>query len=171
MKTLCAALVGLVGLLFVAPMAVADPPSWDDQINRPSRFRVLGEFLDEAVLDKETGLVWERFPLSVPNPSSWLDAQVMCNTKTVGRRKGWRLPTIQELASLIDPTIPPPGPTLPPGNPFVALSVVYWSATTNAFDIGSAWVATFLNGNVLVQGKGSTFQVWCVRGGQGVDPQ
>lgn len=171
MKTLYAALIGIVGLLMLAPLALAGPPSWDDQINRPSRFKVLRDFLDEAVLDKETGLVWERFPLSMPNPSSWLASQDMCNTKTVGRRKGWRVPTIQELASLIDPTVGPPGPTLPPGNPFVALSLVYWSATTNAFDTGGAWVVTLFNGDVFVQGKGSTFQVWCVRGGQGVDPQ
>ena len=73
-----------------------------------------------------------------------------CTARTTGGRKGWRLPSIPELASLIDPSVAPPGPTLPPGHPFLTVqSAFYWSASTVAVNPASAWVVHFLNGNVI----------------------
>jgi hypothetical protein len=51
-----------------------------------------------AVLDRETGLVWERSPS--PQKGRWINAPDICPQKQIGGRSGWRLPTIQELASL-----------------------------------------------------------------------
>src|SRR6266550_2584722 len=103
-----------------------------------------------AVLDRETGLVWEQSPSTVT--FSWFDARLHCNQLTVGNRLGWRLPTIQELASLIDPTVPSPGPVLSAGHPFsnVQTSSYYWSATTVAYinPSTSAWAVNFDNGFV-----------------------
>jgi hypothetical protein len=178
MKTLYAALIGIVVLLMVAHSAVAGPPSWDTQINIPNRFKVLKDFNIEAVLDQETGLVWEKSPETAPNPTTpqtWFSAQVSCNARTVGGRKGWRLPTIQELASLVDPT--QSSPALPSGHPFSnvqsnVLSSLYWSATTLASNTSLAWGVRLDDGGV--DGGDKTIHalhVWCVRGGQGVDPQ
>ena len=150
------------------------PPSWDQQLKCPTkancpRFIVLSNWNKAAVLDKETGLVWEQSPST--DTVTWEDAQTYCNGLTTGNRLGWRLPTLQELASLVDPTVPSPGPTLPAGHPFSNVqSDVYWSATTYASGTVSAWAVSFLGG-VISFGKTSTFYVWCVRGGQGVDPQ
>ena len=45
----------------LAPESTSVPlESWDDQINSPQRFRVIPEFNNEAVLDRETQLVWQR---------------------------------------------------------------------------------------------------------------
>jgi len=100
-------------------------------------------------------------------------AAAHCNELAVGNRKGWRLPTIQELASLIDPTVPFPGPTLPAGHPFsnVRVDRAYWSATTFSIDATSAWAVFFGNGVVPNGDKSILLFAWCVRGGQGVDPQ
>jgi len=88
----------------------------------------------------------------------------------MGNRKGWRLPTIQELASLVDSTRS--NPALPAGHPFSNVqSFYYWSATTNAADASGAWGVFFGDGSVLPLTKSSTIRAWCVRGGQGVDPQ
>src|SRR2546426_12515662 len=83
------------------------------------------------------------------------------------------LPTLQELASLVDPTVPFPGPTLPAGHPFSNVqSSAYWSATTNAANTNVAWAVFFDNGGEFVLVKSATAAfAWCVRGGHGVDPQ
>jgi hypothetical protein len=180
MKALYASLIGIVAVLIVVPLAAAGDrafPSWDKQINNTKRFKVLRDFAGAAVLDRETGLVWEQSPETAPNPTTtqaWLAAQSSCNTRTVGGRFGWRLPTIQELASLIDPNNPGGNPDLPPGYPFSNVaSSSYWSATANADPAHTnlAWVVGLDNGSVSNEDKGDPLHVWCVRGGQGVDPQ
>ena len=146
--------------------------TWDQQFPGPNRFKILSVFSNAAVLDKETGLVWERTPSSsifVPE-----DAHRHCNTLSIGNRFGWRLPTIQELASLIDPT--QANPSLPLGNPFTNINFtddLYWSATTTPIDapysVGFGGHGEVTNGGGG-GGNGSNL-VWCVRGGQGIDVQ
>ena len=155
-------------LVFARMPAKAD--TWGEPINTPDRFIVLTSFNNEAVFDRETGLVWEQSPDTTG--LNWFGAQLHCNQRSVGNRLGWRLPTIQELASLIDPTVPFPGPTLPPGHPFSNVqSSAYWSATTFATSASLAWVVVLSGGVVGAGDKSSSLFVWCARGGQGVDPQ
>ena len=169
MKMVCGILIGVVALLMVAHLALAGPPSWDEQINKPSRFTVLSDFNDKAVLDKETGLVWEQSPDT--NTRAWSSALVQCYQREVGGRKGWRLPTIEELASLVDTSNS--SPALPSGHPFTLTSAqeegFYWSATTNASVASLAWVVHLGSGIVASVDKSFTGLVWCVRGGQGID--
>jgi len=168
----------VIGGAFMVAAGTADAidlKAWDNQINNPGRFKVLDDFAGAAVLDKETQLVWEQSPETAPHsttPFFWFAAQISCNVRNVGGRKGWRLPTIQELASLIDPTIAPPGPTLPLGHPFSNVqSSSYWSATTLGEHTSDAWGVFFRDGVTFTGGKADSNHVWCVRGGQGVDPQ
>ena len=151
-------------------------PSWDQTLpctalNNCPRFIVLSNMGSAAVLDRETGLVWEK-SLDGVNTHSWLGAHVTCNEKTVGNRGGWRLPTIQELRSLIDfDPANTSNPRLPPGHPFANVQgrPFYWSATSVG-DSGLAFGSRF-DGGTLVAGlsKDSSRLVWCVRGGQGHD--
>ncbi len=153
------------------------PPTWDqtlqcDTTACPRFVLVMG---GAGVLDKNTGLVWQQSPNST-DTDDWIGAQNRCNRAKTGGLLGWRLPTIQELASLIDPTVIAPGPKLPSGHPFANIqSDIYWSATTSAFNTSTAWfVWTNLGGGSSVGGgeaKTNLHYVWCVRGGSGVDPQ
>jgi hypothetical protein len=70
------------------------------------------------------------------------------------------------------------GPALAPGHPFnnvhsSQVSPGYWSATTTAADSGFAWFVSFSFGSVGDGNKSFSdiLAAWCVRGGQGVDPQ
>ena len=85
---------------------------------------------------------------------------------TVGGRKGWRLPALPELASLVDPSVASPGPTLSAGHPFLAVqSANYWSASAHVDSPTLTWGVGFSNGVVLGVNKAFDQRVWCVRGG------
>jgi hypothetical protein len=148
-------------------------PAWDQKLQCDTqatcpRFIVLSNWNNQAVLDRETGLVWERSPST--STFTWSNAQLHCNLLTVANRIGWRLPTLQELASLVDRG--QSFPALPTGHPFSNVqSSFYWSAATFAIVASFAWGVFFDSGNVSFDDKSVTFFVWCVRGGQGVDPQ
>jgi uncharacterized protein DUF1566 len=104
--------------------------SWDRRIDKAQRrFKLLNDFNTDAVLDKETGLLWERSPIK--NAVAWPNARLMCAQKAVGGRGGWRLPTFNELASLVDPAITDPTiPRLPAGHPFLDVQAAsYWLTT------------------------------------------
>ncbi len=154
-------------------------PAWDQKLDCNSsancpRFVELSNWNGEAVLDRETGLVWEKSPTTTPR--TWLLASVSCVQKTVGNRKGWRLPMVQELMSLVDPA--QSNPVLPPGHPFNNVQTVfgYWSAT-KAFQVSlssqSAFVVEYGTGTLSAFDRSDSLDVigWCVRGGQGVETQ
>src|SRR5438034_485240 len=93
-----------------------------------------------------------------------------CWAQVVGGRRGWRLPSFAELSSLVDADVAQPGPTLPPGHPFLNVqSSNYWSATTRAVDPTVALTVDFNLGNVFAFSKSTIFSVWCVRGGMNAD--
>jgi hypothetical protein len=172
MSTLSLRLIAMVVFTLLAPASARAQALWGEPINTPGdRFIVLESYANQAVYDKETGLVWEQSPSTTTR--TWLFAQIHCNQKTGGNRKGWRLPTIQELASLVDPNNPGGNPDLPPGHPFSSDVQVfyYWSATSVAGSAGVAWVVHFFDGFVGTSNKADNLFVWCVRGGQGVDAQ
>ena len=133
------------------------------------RFVILSAFNSEAVLDKETGLVWERSPQTAS--TRWIAARRTCNEKNVGGQKGWRLPSLEELTSLVDPSVAPPGPTLPPGHPFLTVqSTVYWSATRVEEDARGSWAVHFgLGGGATFINWAHSVQSWCVRDGMNVN--
>lgn len=145
-------------------------PSWDQKLPAATRFIVLTNWNSEAVLDRETGLVWERSPDT--RQTDWLEARYACANKEVGRRQGWRLPAFVELSSLRDPSAP--NLTLPAGHPFTnVLGTWYWSATetpatgTHSTDNIGVWVVPF-QAFAAISGVGnvnsSNRPYWCVRG-------
>jgi len=133
-----------------------------------SRFKCVFDNL--AVLDLETGLVWER--LLGTSEAPWAAAESLCLGSYTGGRGGWRLPTYEEFQSLID-TNASASPYLPEGHPFVNPSPDkgYWTATTVSTNASFARVAFLdLGGGVApkVSADPADFRrYWCVRGGHG----
>ena len=139
------------GMSVAGPIEPTDPPgptmhTLDELYNKPvwkmfdkvftdwpanPRFAVCDngttETRDDMVFDKETGLVWERDTSAKTSYETLsLDwALLVCNEMErysfLGRGDGWRLPTLQELASLIDRTHY--YPVLPSGHPFLNVNM------------------------------------------------
>lgn len=118
-----------------------------------------------AVLDKETGLVWEQSPATITH--NWASARMQCAAvRTTGGRRGWRLPSMYEQSSLYDPGNGGGNPDLPAGHPFSNVqNSIYWSATTSAENPTTAAWFVNSNGGAGVNAKASDYFVWCVRSG------
>ncbi len=141
------------------------PPTWSQKLPVAERFElVMG---DEAVLDKETGLVWAQDANLYNGNITWQQAIDYCRNLSIADRKGWRLPTVEELASLVDST--QTHPCIPSGHPFInvqsATVSYYWSSTTYEGDSTRAWCVTMSSGYVGYGIKSASHFVWPVRGG------
>ena len=149
-------------------------PSWNEKLPCDSpqdctRFVVLSDWGGSAVLDKETGLVWERTPgTSLIN---WHQAEMGCNRRIVGGRMGWRLPTVQELSRLANGiSMQYSVVVLPAGHPFQLSRYVYWTTTLSAANPSpqfpaEAWLVAFFSSVPWTEPTSTLKTAWCVRGG------
>jgi Protein of unknown function (DUF1566) len=178
--------LGLVAVCWLGPGARLSsaqgayfpPPAWNQKLPASTRF-VLTLFeevcannicaqIAQAVLDRETGLVWERSPRSLATTKP--GALYTCATTAHATRAGWRLPSVDELTSLLDLAVTT-GLALPPGHPFQNVSELssYWTGTDSAIPGASFQVAfNTISTNFQLAGQTPNDQelsVWCVRGG------
>lgn len=162
----------LAALLSLQSVAHAGPvQNWDRIVTGSRRFTVLTQFGSAAARDNETGLVWVLDTAFTASTVFWREANTSCLTLILGNRRGWRLPTVEELSSLLDPS--QLNPQLPLGHPFTVGSVqTFWSSTTVYGITGNAYVVA-LSGTVGLDPKTDTIPhgVWCVRGGHSTEGQ
>lgn len=137
--------------------------NWQQAHPAAQRFAVLPSFQNEAVLDKDTGLIWEISP--DPTTITWNEARVTCINRSTGGQKGWRLPAPTEMRSLVGPAVDSPIPNIPPGHPFLNIQPTsYWTVVPEENQPTYArYVDAFL-GNVLSFIRIYTYPAWCVRG-------
>jgi len=138
--------------------------------------------VDDMVLDKETGLTWLRnadiadylnhtaLPASstsaVTGPFTLPESSDYCHRLDISNRKGWRLPSVEELSSLIDMSTG----GLPSGHPFINIQVdgkPYWSSTAYVADHVQFWWVFLNSGFVSHFGMLNEGYPLCVRGGSG----
>jgi len=120
-RLVAALAAGCAGLALAGTAGAVDLRSWDMKINDVTkRFIVLPAFGNQAVLDKETQIVWQRTPGhdNVSFEAAWKS----CYQAATGGRVGWRLPTLSEFRSLIDPAVTNSYAVgLPAGHPFIGV--------------------------------------------------
>ena len=122
---------------------------------------------DAAVLDRETGLVWEREPSE--NTLDWDTAFDHCRDRNVGGRLGWRVPTVAEVQSLLDEAATD---GLPADHPFVYTgpNVTFWSSSRDTASPSTRSIRVSIDdGTAVDELTGSAHRTWCVRGPGGVD--
>ena len=113
----------------------------------------------ETIFDHETNLEWEK---EHSGPMTW--AEAVKYAKKIGN--GWRLPTRNELISLIDDRLFNPASSFPE-MPFEQ----FWSSSSYAGSASHAWFVYFGYGYVDNLDKTNTFCVRCVRGATVVTTQ
>ena len=133
------------------------------------RFRNSVGTSDGHIFDQATGLIWRRCTLGYsgrncefvgPQTSFTIaDANIECSN--LG--EGWRLPTIQELSTLMDSgrSNPSYNPALFPDGNF---GIAHWSATADAGTPGSSFRLDFSLGVIISDADTNTNGVRCVRG-------
>jgi hypothetical protein len=112
---------------------------------------------DGIVFDTQTELTWQQvFP---PARQSWADATAYCGALELAGG-GWRLPSINELQTLVDDS----------KNPAIELaafpstpSEYFWSSSTVVGDASRAWTAFFTNGSTYSFAMTALKNVRCVR--------
>ena len=145
--------------------------AWEVTLSGADRLQVVLA-ANAGVLDRETGLVWERSPSMTS--MTWRNALQYCVNKTVGGRKGWRLPNVQELASLYNPAGTGFFGGLPAGHPFLGITIFALWTSTPAVEANASYIVSFTiggNDGAFPQSAASQFPAWCVRGGAGRDVQ
>jgi len=143
---LCAlAAAVLAGIVIPAPHAQADAP--------PCRYDISAD----TVLDNDTGLTWQRA----------VDASIYTHSQATSycaglilADNGWRLPSIQELQTIVDESRVNPAidQVAFPSTP----SSYFWSSSLYAGGPGFAWLVNF-NGGIDAVDVDDPFRVRCVR--------
>ena len=109
------------------------------------------ETREDSVVDRRTGLEWQ---LNHSGPMSWFRAVEYAE----GLGDGWRLPTMPELATLIDWETQNPASTFPGMVP-----CWFWSSASYACSSSRAWNAGFYYGFAGHGDKTNANYVRCVR--------
>ena len=114
---------------------------------------------DNTVTDSKTNLVWMKEDDG--KERTWKDAVTYCEqneAKLPG--EGWRLPTVEELFTLVDFTRHSPAIDPVFSN---TKSSWYWTSSPHASYSGYAWYVSFYNGYVNWDSAGYEYYVRPVR--------
>jgi hypothetical protein len=114
----------------------------------------------EVVVDNVTQLMWQDNADANTITKGWTDAVAYCEDLTLGGYSDWRLPSIEELRSIIDI-----GRYDPAINPVFqnVVSHGYWSSSTFVGGTSGAWGVGFGYGDDYWGGKSHSLYVCCVR--------
>lgn len=143
---------------------------WDDEIVRCVRlgsgesstglfdpFDILSNPGEEIVSDKVTGLAWAK---NYEMDKSWLEALSYCEELTYAGFSDWRLPNIQELASMINYE------NFSPASDFPDMpSTGFWSSSSSVDFSITAWTVDFTHGFINTYHKDNLLGARCVRSG------
>ena len=130
------------------------------RVGTSPRFTALGT---DIIGDNLTGLVWSASPSQTV--LGWDEALTHCESLTIDEESDWRLPNVNELASLINAGEANSSTFLNAGGFSGVTGVDFWTSTTAAFDNGSAWRVTMDTGYIFPSPKSNGYLVLAVRGG------
>ena len=130
-----------------------------------------------TVTDNNTRLMWQKCSAGqnsdrtcsgTASENNWLQAtENVCTALRTGGHSDWRLPSKDELVTIVDQSAPQPGPTIKTSYFPNTIKAGYWSSTADASKPGGAWLVDFVKGYVIpAVNKKNHWYVRCVRAGQ-----
>jgi hypothetical protein len=119
-----------------------------------------------VIRDNITGLMWQQD--TAPGIYTWQQALYYSASLSLGSYDDWRLPTIRELSTIVDSSIPYPSPTINATYFTNTVADYYWSSTISVIPgrTNYSWCVRFTYGSVSDCDKDSFRYVRAVRGGQ-----
>lgn len=117
---------------------------------------------ETVVIDHATGLMWQQSGAS--EHKNWKTLGWYINQLNQERYAGfsdWRLPTIEELASLLEPTFNKEDLYIDPV--FDGTQRWCWSADRVKDSLNTAWIVHFYHGNIAFRSTSALFHVRAVR--------
>ncbi len=127
----------------------------------PQSFTVQTLSNQKVVVDNNTGLMWQQ---TIPTEQyTWDNADSYCGSLTYAGYSDWRMPTPQELLTIVDNSKYEPAidttyfpDTTPRG--------YFWSSSSQSDSTNYAWGVDFFFGSVSGNNKANDKYVRCVRG-------
>ncbi len=113
-----------------------------------------------VILDKRNGIYWQDNLSSQKSSEDWDDAILYCDQLSLNGIKHWRLPTFEELFSIVDYTRV--HPAIHPFFSFVDEGS-YWTSTDFAATEARAWTIDFRTGETYYSYKTTNHTVRCVK--------
>jgi hypothetical protein len=129
-----------------------------------------------TIKDEATGLIWEKCSMGQKDDANctgeatktnWYGALKYCDYLNKAKRRNWRLPTKEELETIVNKQFMNQKERIPTIDPKFfpnTFPVVYWSSTTYAPNTTGAWLVHFLGGFVRTANKSNSYYVRCVSG-------
>lgn len=124
----------------------------------------------QMITDNRTGLVWAKNAYVDGTRRSWqqaLDYITTINSNNYLGKNDWRLPTKDELVSLVTTSQSASPSTWLIANGFTNVQAYYyWSSTSKVGYTSVAWLINMSDGNAYDGNMATDYYVWPVRGGQ-----
>lgn len=116
-----------------------------------------------ALLDRKTGLAWSAGPIGSQEGETWSNAKRISSELRLLGKEDWRLPTIEELLSIVDYSKYDPAVDK---TAFKGPFGWTWSSTEYKGSAGFAWVVDLGGGGSYFLGRSFHDRVRAVRSGQ-----
>jgi hypothetical protein len=132
-------------------------PIWGQRAESPNTLSDKG---NGTIADAQTGLTWQKDHFMNAN---WQNSRDACDSLDIGGQKDWRLPTVYELASLVD--WKKTGPSIDKTYfPTASSGAMYWTVNPRVGTLDNVWTVFFSAGGVHDKAKTSLQAARCVRG-------
>jgi len=115
---------------------------------------------NSVVLDKKNAIYWQDDLSSQKSSEDWDDAIEYCDKLILNNMKHWRLPTFNELLSIVDYTRV--DPAINPVFEYVNEGT-YWTSIDFSATTSRAWTIDFRTGKTYYNYKTTNHSVRCVK--------